>query len=469
MKSHFYDSYIQKPKLLTPVVGLLIALLFTQFSIAAGPASSDTIQVGIVSLVLGKAYVENSEKERELLQRGSTIRVSDSIYTESNGHVHIRFDDGGLVSVRPGSRLDVVRYDYDKAKPEQSSVKFNLQEGVTRSISGDAAKSARQRFRLNTPIAAIGVRGTDFVVSATDRTTRALVNEGAIVMAPYSDQCSAASFGPCDLNAVELTDSSLQIIELDGTTPTPRLLAAPHERDPGTLRDEVQLALADNGADSDSGAEDKSESNEVYLETVTSARVTSEAANVATTVAEKVPGPDLTPEIAVATVELSSRQLVWGRWSEEQIDSERITLAYAEAKANRAVAVGNADHILFRNEDNGSRVDRGLGLVSFDLSSAQAFYSSDSGVVAMRVEGGNLDIDFNRSEFATALELNHHLTGAVGFTANGSISDGGYFNSRDASQRIAGAVSIDGQEAGYFFERQLLDGDIHGLTLWDAR
>lgn len=465
MNSYFSDIYSQDLKLRVSLLSLLCALLFSPFSLAAGITSSDTVQVGEVSLVLGKAYVENSKRERETLQRGSSIRVSDSIYTESNGHVHIRFDDGGLVSVRPGSRLDIVRYDYDESRPEQSSVKFNLQEGVTRSISGDAARSARQRFRLNTPIAAIGVRGTDFVVSATDRSTRALVNEGAIVMAPYSDQCSAASFGPCDLNALELTDSTLQIIELDGTTPSPRLLAAPHERNPGALRDEVQLAVADNEEESD--GEDKSVSNVVYLETVTSTRVTREAANVVTSAAATV--PDFTPEAAVASVELKNRQLVWGRWSEAQIESERITLPYLDAKAGRAVAVGNDDHILFRTEDSGSRVDRGLGLVSFDLSSAQAFYSSDSGVVAMQVAGGDLDIDFNRSEFATSLNLNHSLTGAVDFIANGRISEGGYFNSRDASQRIAGAVSTDGQEAGYFFERQLLDGGIHGLTLWDAR
>lgn len=467
MKSNFNDMFSLLPMRLIASGCLLCSLLLSQISFAASPASSDTAEVGEVQIVLGKAYVENHLSKRETLKPGSTIRVSDSIYTEANGHVHIRFTDGGFVSVRPGSRLDVVRYDYDQARPEQSSVKFNLQEGVTRSISGDAAKSARQRFRLNTPIAAIGVRGTDFVVSATDKTTRALVNEGAIVMAPYSEECSAASFGPCALNALELTGTSLQIIELDGTTPAPRLLAAPHERDPGSLRDEVQLAVVDNSDDSEDDAETKSETNELYLETVTPTRVTNEAASVASSLVAS--GPNFTPDAPVAALELSSRQLVWGRWSEEQIESERITLAFNDAKAGRAVSVGNNDHILFRNEDNGTRVDSGLGVVGFELNSAQAFYSSGSGVVAMQVEGGNLDIDFNRSEFSTALNLSHDFTGNVDFIANGKISEGGYFNSRDASQRIAGAVSTDGQEAGYFFERQLLEGGIHGLTLWDAR
>lgn len=464
MISTFNDTSRRVDRILTRSIGLLVVLLWSQFALAASPSISDTVTVGEVTMVLGKAYIEGPERSREALKPGSAINVSDTISTESNGHVYVRFTDGGLVSVRPGSRLDVVRYDYDAARPEQSSVKFNLQEGVTRSISGDAARSARQRFRLNTPIAAIGVRGTDFVVSATDSTTRALVNEGVIVLAPYSEQCSAASFGPCDLNAVELTGNSLQLIELDGTAPTPRLLAATHERDPGTLRDEVQLALQEN---TDDGADDKTLTNEVYLESVTPNRVSREAASAVPPAVAEI--PDFTPEVPVAATALTERQLVWGRWADDNLNLERITLAYADAKAGRAVTVGNSDHILFRNEDNGSRVDRGLGVVSFELNSAQAFYSSDSGVVAMQVGGGSLDIDFDRSEFATALELSHSLTGNVGFSANGSISDGGYFNSTDASQRIAGAVSTDGREAGYFFEQQLLDGGIQGLTLWDAR
>lgn len=45
---------------------------------------------------------------------------------------------------------------------EQSLVRFRLDRGVARAISGAAAEGARERFRLNTPLVAIGVRGTDF-------------------------------------------------------------------------------------------------------------------------------------------------------------------------------------------------------------------------------------------------------------------------------------------------------------------
>ena len=143
----------------------LLALIISLSSLKSTAETDNGIQisarpVGEVSLVLGRAYLERDEA-RVLIEAGAKVRVGDRVFTEAGGHVHVRFVDDALVSVRPSSTLDVVRYDYDASKPENSAVKFELSEGVARAISGEAAKSARERFRMNTPIAAIGVRGTD--------------------------------------------------------------------------------------------------------------------------------------------------------------------------------------------------------------------------------------------------------------------------------------------------------------------
>ena len=67
------------------------------------------------------------------------------------------------------------------------------------------------------------MRGTDFVVVADSNSVRAMVN-GAIVVAPFSAQCSAAGNGPCSANAVELDSGSMQIIEFDSSLLAPRLI-----------------------------------------------------------------------------------------------------------------------------------------------------------------------------------------------------------------------------------------------------
>lgn len=430
--------------------------------------------VGEVSLVLGRAYLEPEKGRRQLLVQGTPVHASDRIVTDSNGHVHIRFVDQALVSVRPDSRLEIVEYLFDPATPELSSIKLNLQQGVTRSISGQGASSARDRFRLNTPIAAIGVRGTDFVVSATHDSVRALVNEGAIVMAPFSADCTVDSFGPCAFNAVELAGNSMQIVEMDGNAGMPQLLAGTLDREPDMMQSEVQAVIADSHGD----AEEKAAGTGVVLENVTSRRVQADAASM-TAPKEAPPLPvlppvvipvDFTPEQPVNVAAVSERQLIWGRWAGGLGDLERITLSYTESRQGRDVTVGNSQYVLFRDGNGVTKVQEGLGPISFSLTSAQAFHSSESGVVtAMSVNGGTLVINFVNNQFSTNLNLNHSATGDIVFSAAGTLFAGGYFHSRSATERIAGAVSLDGKEAGYFFEKQLEVGGIQGLTLWDKK
>jgi hypothetical protein len=467
---------------------LCLATSVAQASDPEGFSPAAIPHVGEVSLVLGRAYLQAPGQPRQRVRKGSIIKVHDQITTEANGHVHIRFVDQALMSLRPRTRLEIVRYDFNTERPERSVVKFNLIEGVTRAISGDAAKAARDRFRLNTPIAAIGVRGTDFVVSATESTTRALVNVGTIVMAPYSIECSADAFGPCTANAVELTSLSLQLIELDDNSALPRLLPAPNVRDPDMMREEVQQLIASSVEASADGPA----SDETYLEGVTAVKANADVERVSNDLLAPVtetppvtppesppvtppesppvtpPQPDFTPATTVAPVELTTSQLVWGRFSSGFGEQEKITVSFATASADRKITVGNIDYGLFRPENGSQHVDSGLGVVSFSLASAQAFYSSESGVVAMQVRGGALDIDFQENRFATELNLSHSATGAVDFLASGRLFDGGYFHARTDTQEIAGAVSIDGSEAGYFFSRQLDNGNIQGLTLWGA-
>jgi len=173
------------------------ALLTLALSIAAASVQAqNTAEVGTVSLVLGKAYLVSPDNSRELIRAGTAIQVNDQIMTESNGHVHIRFVDQALVSVRPDSLLEIQRYDFNPQSPADSSIKLNLVEGITRAISGEGAHAARDRFRLNTPIAAIGVRGTDFVVSASQGSVRALVNDARSSWRHFPAIASSTISGP---------------------------------------------------------------------------------------------------------------------------------------------------------------------------------------------------------------------------------------------------------------------------------
>jgi hypothetical protein len=431
-----------------------------------------SLPAGSVSLVIGRAYVFSEGNDRERLRTGASVREGDRVKTETNGHVHIKFRDNAVLSIRPNSELLIETYRFDPKRPELSAVKLNLVQGTARTVSGEAAKAARQRYRLNTPIAAIGVRGTDFLVSTTSSSLMALVNDGAIIVAPFSSQCQVQGTGPCSFNGVELDGGSMQAIEFESGMEFPRLIPV-MSREPDTeqslnlaggLAARAQNILNEDVGATSQGDDDVSGSAKgVVAESVTSLDLENDAKELAPY------GTGFTPENKLLASELRERQLVWGRFAEGKGNLERLTLPLSEAAQGRKVTVGgNFEYFLFRPEVGEVQVQKGLGEIGFSLTSAQAYFKDGTAVSPVAVSNGGLVIDFNNNLFETSLDLYHMQLGEANFSAAGRIYGGGYFHSRDGKSRIVGAVSLDGVESGYFFDFLNWDGLVQGITLWDA-
>jgi hypothetical protein len=441
---------------------------------ASGPEPVTTAQtaVGQVNLVLGKAFIVHADGDREAVKTGLAISVGDRVETQGNAHVHIRFVDNELISVRPLSRLEIQRYDYHADDPAASVVKFNLIEGVTRAVSGDAAKSARQNFRLNTPVAAIGVRGTDFVVSADQREARALVNEGAIIMAPFSTTCLAEAFGPCTDNGLELSGGNQQMALVVADATEPVLVAV--NGGGATESFLAGAAVRADGGDSPSTASEsgKESGNDPYTESVSSRVINEKQFAVAP---EPEPEPELelppkfTPDAPLPEeVLLTDNQLVWGRWGDSTASRDLMTVSWAAAKTNRNTTVLGGNYQLYRTGDT-QVIQQGLPVMAFDLKRAQAFFTGSDGVAnPVDVNSGELSIDFNHSQYSTTLDLSQQQMGDVNFSSHGSINPEGMFHDLGATKNLKGAVSLDGKEAGYYFDQKLQNGLLEGLTLWGS-
>jgi hypothetical protein len=154
-----------KRQTMSPIaVRPLLAAVAAACSLGLSSMAGASEVVGQVSLLIGAARVIHIDGSSEPLRRGASILVGDRVETSANGHVHLRFIDNGSVSVRPDSVLEVQAYRYDADRPQLNEVRLRVEQGTTRAISGAATELDKTRFRLNTPIAAIGVRGTDFIV-----------------------------------------------------------------------------------------------------------------------------------------------------------------------------------------------------------------------------------------------------------------------------------------------------------------
>ena len=104
--------------------------------------------------------------------------------------------------------------------------------------------------------------------------------------------------------------------------------------------------------------------------------------------------------------------------------------------------------------------------VNFRLSRSSASFDKAGATELATIDGGSLNIDFARRTFATGLLLSSPSGGAAELRAAGDVRSNGTFAVRDAEQLVAGAVSVDGKEAGYLFERSAGGGLFRGRTLW---
>jgi len=110
------------------------------------------------------------------------------------------------------------------------------------------------------------------------------------------------------------------------------------------------------------------------------------------------------------------------------------------------------------------------GQVDFRLANATAHFLPSvqwRPPQAMTVVDGNLQIDFSRALFQTALTLQNSQLGHQSIQANGQILASGAMKATGGDAAILGAVTTDGKEAGYAFQKLLpSQGELRGVTLW---
>lgn len=455
--------------------------------------------VGEAAMVIGVARITTASGETSAVSRGSAIHVGDRIETESGGHVHVRFIDGGRLSVRPSSRLQVENYSYSTQQSALTAIKFRLDEGVVRSITGAWGESARERFRLNTPVAAIGVKGTDFVVRSDADTTAASVYTGAIVFAALTDGCQA-SLGPC-LNGGEKflsQDMKGQMLELGRGQASPSLvplvdLMALSSRRAAAERTakagKPSSAVEGNGRTDQSPTADKLSSADALpasgvtvsaLQPAVKPELTTGPVLPEAPVVLSPPAHPSPPVVVAAPVVVAPpvvlpppqvNQMVWGRYAwTSAVEADAISQMVDLARQNgRQVAVGNGAFSLYRvvSADGSATLVTSEAKAGFRLAGSSAQLVKNGGASELaQVDSGSLSLDFTRRTFATELAVSNATLGTSQVIASGTVANDGVFTSQAGNANVAGALSLDAKEAGYLFEKATPSGALRGLTLW---
>jgi hypothetical protein len=137
------------------VAALIAGLLLT---------TSAWADIGSVTEATGTAIIKRG-KDTIQIAKGTEIKTNDKVETK-NGKVKIVFKDNTNVTVTESSSLVIDDFVYD---PKSGAGKLGLKAaaGTVRYVSGSIAKDPKN-VKINTPTAAIAVRGTDFVMAVSE-------------------------------------------------------------------------------------------------------------------------------------------------------------------------------------------------------------------------------------------------------------------------------------------------------------
>jgi hypothetical protein len=149
-------------------------LLAAAISCAAGAAWAD----GTVQQLSGTISVQKADGTVKVLQRQSEVVKGDTLSTEKDSYAQVKFADGGIVTLKPNTRLKIDDFLFKEKEPDQDISTLSLLRGGLRMITGLIGKRGNpDAFKANTVTATIGVRGTTFTID--DCVTTACVKRGA--------------------------------------------------------------------------------------------------------------------------------------------------------------------------------------------------------------------------------------------------------------------------------------------------
>ena len=467
------------------LLGLAQHAPLAQAQAQAQPAAPQTVVgsgplVGTADLLYGQVFRLMSVKpgqpgpkpSRQPLQKGAQLFQGDTLETGENGHVYIATVDQAFISIRPNSRLTIESYQASPGNANNTAIRFTLHQGVARFVSGQAVSAAKNRFRLNTPVAAIGVRGTDFTVFTTSTVTRASVLSGRIAVSPFNESCQASGLGPCrGASSLDLAAGDVPVIELTRGDQLPKLLQS-EELAPDRLvppRPDERPSQRSSGRSSERSTERASGSGAAAAASsgisVGSAGAAAEASPVNSALAEvKADDRLLNPQSLPPAV------LNWGRWKAladmpagELNDSGLVDTQVAAILGSYLLRVSSTAVLPLPQ----------TGKVGFVLRDHEVFLVQPNGkATALGVQSPELLIDFPSQRFSTRLDLTGAQDGVLSFRSSGGITATGLLMNDQAEQPatlLRGVVAgPGGSQAGYLFEQRLgpEQGRVSGATRW---
>jgi hypothetical protein len=152
---------------------LCVALAAVSFSVRAE-------NIGQVDRARGATSAAQDDTLRPLTG-GSAILFEDVLRTGAGSRLHVTFDDGTRLMMGDSSELAIDAMVYNPDRYAMGVMR--LTQGVFRMVTGQVNKMPGGTMTVITPMASIGVRGTDFWgQQSADQLLMALLDDGELTI-----------------------------------------------------------------------------------------------------------------------------------------------------------------------------------------------------------------------------------------------------------------------------------------------
>lgn len=117
---------------------------------------------GTIETVIGSARVVQPHGLERPAIRGAQFYEGETLITSANANLKLRMLDDAQIWVRPDTRFKVDTYRSSRHGAPKDEAKLSLISGSVREITGAIGKASPSDYKLATPNATIGIRGTEF-------------------------------------------------------------------------------------------------------------------------------------------------------------------------------------------------------------------------------------------------------------------------------------------------------------------
>jgi hypothetical protein len=156
-------------------------------------AEDDPSRVGFVNKVENRADVISGEATTPALI-GAAVHMKDELRTGAEGRLHVTFRDNTVLTLGENASVVIDRYIYDPDKGTGETV-LQAAKGAFRFASGHIKEIQGSKIAVSTPVADIGVRGTEFWGGPLGGKYGVLLLEGEVSVSNQAGSVTLAATG----------------------------------------------------------------------------------------------------------------------------------------------------------------------------------------------------------------------------------------------------------------------------------